>query len=152
MKRNLFILILLLANAAFSQLTKYTFADLEQRSAAEVRFTVIYLSAPWCKFCGMMEQTTFKNDMVINILNDDYHFVAFSSENNDPIRFNGRTYEYHPTGNGIGSHEIITELLSGLEISFPAIIILDKDLNIVFRQTSFIDAEHFITILNKIKS
>jgi len=134
----------------FSQLKDYRFEELESLQKTEQRNTVIFIHTDWCSYCKAMENATFKNEKVIEILNKDFYFAKLNAEEKGNILFAGKIFRYKPTGTNIGFHELATELGTiNKQLSYPAIIILNPKNEIIFQYGGFIGAPRLISILKK---
>jgi thioredoxin-related protein len=119
----------------------------------EKKPVVVFLHTSWCKFCGAMKNTTFKNNEVINLLNKKFYFVSFDVEEKQKVFFRGHTFRYKPTGVNTGVHELAEQLgtIKGT-LSYPAICFLNTDYEIIHQQEGYVAAKKFVFILNKIRS
>lgn len=98
-----------------------------------------------------MKNTTFKNDEVINGLNQKFYFISLDVEEKQDIRFRGHTFTYKPTGANTGVNELAEQLgtING-ELSYPAICFLNAEYKIINQQEGYLAAKGFLSILNKL--
>ena len=96
--------------SGFAQLKNYTFEEAEKLSKENPKPFVIFIHTSWCKYCKMMENSTFKNNDIITILNDNFYFIPFDSESKQEITFNNHTFKFQPHGTNTGIHELATAL------------------------------------------
>ncbi|NGY36775.1 DUF255 domain-containing protein [Flavobacterium sp. XN-5] len=154
MKKSIFILFLfmLAIPSGFTQLKTYSFEEVEQLSVKKPKPIVIFVHTNWCKYCKMMENTTFKNKELIKELNANFYFVELDAENNSDITFNKHIFKYKPTGQKTGVHELATALatING-QIAYPTFSILDVDYSILFQKQSYLKPKDLISILERIK-
>ena len=154
MKKRLLILLIFFwaIPSGFAQLKTYSFEEAEQLAVKNPKPFVVFTHTSWCKFCKMMENSTFKNVEIGNKLNDSFYFIALDAEEKKDIRFNKHTFQYQPTGTNTGIHELATALAtSNNQVSYPTLTILDSDYSIVFQQASYLKAQDLLEILEKIK-
>lgn len=52
----------------------------------------IEFTAKWCGWCKKMEKTTFKEEKVINLLNEEFYAVKIDFDSPDTIEFKGKEY------------------------------------------------------------
>ena len=155
MKKGFFILLIFLwaIPSGFAQLKTYSFEEAEKLSKENPKPIVIFIHTSWCKYCKMMENSTFKNQEVIKLLNSNFYFVSFNVETKDDITFNKHTFRFKPTGHNTGIHELATELATiETKVVYPTITILNPDYSILFQKHSFLNAKSIISILEKMKS
>lgn len=88
-------------------------------------FVDVYTS--WCKWCKVMDQKTFTDPEVIQLLDDQFHVVKFNAEQTDLVNWNGEEYIYQAGGRR-GIHTLAPKLLNG-RLSYPSFAVLDKDRN-----------------------
>jgi len=118
--------------------------------ANESRNIAVFLHADWCKYCKNMEQTTFKNKRVIELLENTYYFISFDGEQKESVNFQGNQFDYIPSGRHYGTHEIATTLGTiDEQLTYPVFVILNAKNDIVFQYASFIDAPTLISILEE---
>jgi len=137
--------------SGFAQLRSYTFEEAEQLSKEKPKPIVVFVHTDWCKYCTMMENSTFKNADVINLLNDKFYFVSFDAETKNDITFNNHIFKFNPTGQNTGIHELATALATvNNQVAYPTITILDSKYSILFQKQSYIKAKELVSILEKI--
>jgi thioredoxin-related protein len=148
----LFLLFLILATASSSaQLKRHTFEEIEQLSKGKPKPIVVFIHTSWCKYCEMMEHSTFKNPAVIKELNDNFYFISFDAETKKDITFNNHTFRFKPTGTTTGIHELATALATiDNQVVYPTLTVLDPDYSILFQRQSYLKTKDLISILEKI--
>ena len=98
MQRLILVLLLMLSSlgrlSAATLLTKYNAAQLDSLLRTKSRNIVVFLYTDWCRFCRAMEQTTFRNESVINGLNEKFYFVVLNAEEKAEIQLQANRREY----------------------------------------------------------
>lgn len=99
-----------------------------------------------------MEQTTFQNQQVIELLNNRYYFISFDGEQKEKVTFRNHLFQYQPTGRNTGTHELATALgtIEG-SLTYPAFIILNSDYEIIFQYNAFLSGQEIVRILKETK-
>lgn len=154
MKKLIFIILIFFwaIPSGFAQLKSYTFEEAEQLSKKNPKPIVVFVHTNWCKYCKLMENTTFKNQEIIATLNDNFYFVALDAETKENITFKNHSFQFIPTGQNTGTHQLANELATvNGKISYPTISILNPDYSIVFQKQSYLKANALFSILEKIK-
>ena len=154
MKNTFFILLILFWTipSGFAQLRTYSFEEAEKLSKENPKPIVVFIHTSWCKYCTMMENSTFKNQDIITLLNEKFYFISFDAEGKNTITFNNHTFKFKPTGLNTGVHELATELATiDTEVVYPTITVLDTDFSILFQKHSYLDSKTLISILEKMK-
>ena len=148
MKKLLILFFLLIANQTFAQLKSHTFEEAEKLSPKNPKPFVIFIHTSWCKYCKMMENSTFKNAEVVKQLNENFYFISFDAETKNEIKFNNRIFKFKPKGNNSGIHELAVALSNQ---TYPTIAILNSDYEILVQIESMTTADDLLQILEKIK-
>lgn len=134
----------------FAQLKTHTFEEAEKLSKENPKPYVVFIHTSWCNYCKMMENSTFKNQEIITILNDNFYFISFDAESKDDIHFNNHTFQFIPKGQNTGIHELATELATiNSQVVYPTVTILKSDFSIIFQKHSFLSGKELLTILKK---
>ena len=157
MQRLILVLLLMLSSlgrlSAATLLTKYNAAQLDSLLRTKSRNIVVFLYTDWCRFCRAMEQTTFRNESVINGLNEKFYFVVLNAEEKAEIIFNGQKFNYKPTGANTGVHELGEKIgrVKG-QVSYPSVCVLNAHGEIMARHAGFISSTDLLSILNATKA
>ena len=138
--------------SGFAQLKMYSFEEAEKLSKENPKPFVIFIHASWCKYCRMMENSTFKNSEIIKLLNTNFYFISLDAESKESIRFNNTVFKFKPKGLNTGIHELATELATiDSQVVYPTLTILNPDFSIVFQKHSFLNVKELLIILGKMK-
>ena len=147
MKKFLILLFILMANRNFAQLKMHTFEEAEKRSVQNPKPFVIFIHTSWCKYCKMMENSTFKNKEVIEQLNENFYFISLDAETKNDITFNNHSFKFKPKGNNSGIHELAASLSNQ---TYPTITVLNPDYMILTQIESMTNAQDLLQFLKKI--
>ncbi|RTY95996.1 DUF255 domain-containing protein [Flavobacterium sp. GT3R68] len=154
MKRLLFIVLIFFCAvpSSVAQLKIYSFEEAEKLSKENPKPIVVFIHTSWCKYCGMMENTTFKKPELITRLNANYYFVSMDAESTNDIVFNNHVFKFKPTGPNTGIHQLATELATiDNNVIYPTTVVLATDFSILFQKHSYLDDRTLLGILDKIK-
>lgn len=152
MKKFLIIAFLFFTFSGFGQIKEYSFSEVENLNKTNPKPTLVFIHTSWCKYCKMMEKATFKNQEVIDFLNENFYFVSLDAEEKSDIVFLNNTFKFKPTGNNTGIHELATELATiENEVVYPTITVLGTDYSILFQKHSLTTAKELLIILQKLK-
>jgi thioredoxin-related protein len=149
----LILLFLIMATSSSSaQLKTHSFEQVEQLSKEKPKPIVVFIHTSWCKYCKMMENSTFKNPAVIKELNDNFYFISFDAETKKDITFNNHTFRFKPTGTTTGIHELATALATiDNQVVYPTLTVLDPDYSILLQKHTYLNAKSVLSILEKKK-
>jgi thioredoxin-related protein len=136
--------------SGFAQLKTYTFEEAEKLSKENPKPYLVFIHTSWCNYCKMMENSTFKNPEIINLLNSDFYFISLDAESKKDIHFNNHKFQFIPKGQNTGIHELVTALATiNSQVVYPTVTILESDFSIVFQKHSFLSGKELIAILKK---
>lgn len=137
--------------SSYAQLKSHSFEEVERLSIEKPKPIVIFIHTSWCKYCKIMENTTFKNQEVASVLNEKFYFVLLDAGTKNDITFNKYTFQFKPTGPNTGIHELAASIatIDG-QLTYPTITILDSSYSILFQKQSYLKAKDLISILEKI--
>jgi thioredoxin-related protein len=138
--------------SSFAQLKTYSFEETEQLSKENPKPIVVFIHTSWCKYCSLMENSTFKNPALIKELNDNFYFISLDAETKQDITFNNHTFRFKPTGTNTGIHELAAALATiNKQIIYPTLTSLDTDYSIILQKHSYLNAKAVLSILEKKK-
>ena len=149
-KKLLILLIFFCTFSGFAQLKTYTFSEAEKLEQQNPKPIFVFIHTSWCKYCKMMENSTFKNPEVVQLLNDNFYFVSLDAEQKNPILFKNNTFRFQPKGQNTGVHELAEELgtVDGA-MTYPTFSILDKNNTILLQISDYTDAKTMIGLLKE---
>lgn len=135
-------------HAETSPLVSYSLQDIDSLQQTGKRNLVVFVYTDWCRYCKAMEQTTFRNSKVVQLLNEQYYFSKLNAEGKQAIVFNGSRFNYKPTGVGTGVHELANYLatIDG-QVNYPSLCILNPSNEVVYRTSGFLSAKDLLKIL-----
>lgn len=108
-------------------------------------FVKIYTQ--WCGPCKMMDKKTLSKTRITEPLARYYYSLALDAESTLPIRFKDSTYTFNPhLGNGV--HNLAVHLGKDAgHLSYPTIVILDENLEVIYRYPSFMSVANLEEVL-----
>ena len=154
MKKNIYLLLLLcfVIPAGFAQLHSVAFEQIDSLQSIQKRKTIVFIQTDWCQYCHAMKNTTFKNETIIKDLNTAFYFVNFNAEEKRTIVFNKTTFQFKPTGNTSGIHELAIALGTvNKQLNFPVLCVLNSENEIIFQNSGYLNPKEFMVILAKLK-
>ena len=60
--------VFLFANTSLAQLKIIEFSKIDSLQKKQPKICVVFIHTNWCKYCALMQNTTFKNDNIIKTL------------------------------------------------------------------------------------
>lgn len=131
----------------YKKINTYSFEQLDSLQKREKRKVLVFVYADWCKYCLLMENKTFKDNRVIDKLNEEYYFITLNTEYKEDITYNNKTFKFIYTGINLGIHEMVLELVKiNNEINYPSICVLDEN-NIIFNHCGYLNSKDILLML-----
>jgi len=129
----------------------YAFGQVDSLMQEEERPLVVFIHTDWCRYCNAMKNTTFQDEAVIELLNENFYFLSLDGEEKRDITFRNYTFSFQPTGNGSGVHQLAAQLgtTDDGELSFPVLVILNPQYEIVFQYSGFLSGKALKKVLKK---
>jgi len=151
MKKYFLILILFISSLVFAQENSNKFPvtiDAENAFTLQKETKkpiVFFFYTDWCKYCFTMKKNTFTDDTIIQLLDDNFHFVLFNAESKNPVKVKNKTFE-----NTSGVHDLVISLASKKGyMSYPSLVILNHKTRIDEQVDTFLSAEQLEELLTK---
>ncbi len=114
-----------------------SFEELATQFKEEQKPVLIFIYTDWCKYCKMQKNTTFKDTFVVTTLNEKYYVLKLNAEREETVSFFGREYTFNQQD---GFHGLATYLgKTDNKLEFPTTLILNKQLEVVFRESSLVN-------------
>ncbi|BFP42331.1 thioredoxin fold domain-containing protein [Flavobacteriaceae bacterium GF1] len=98
----------------------------------------------WCGWCKKMDKDTFQNPEVAQYMQENFYMVKFNAEGKEPIQFDGRTFNYVPSGRR-GYHELAAALLQN-RLSYPTVVFLDENMKMLSPVPGYQKVDPFLQI------
>ncbi len=148
MKPLLFICSMLLLALPKSYSQEVSFSELDSLLVHDPKPVLVFIHTDWCRYCLGMEQVTFTDDEIQQLLNEEVYFVSFDAESEEDIVFRNHRFSFQPSGRGTGVHELAFALGNQKgELSYPTTCILNPEYEIDFQYSGFISARKMKKVL-----
>jgi thioredoxin-related protein len=92
-----------------------------------------------------MDENTLQNPGIASYVNENYYAVRFNAEQKDTILFKGQKFGFVPKGRK-GYNELAAVLAKG-RLSYPTIVYLDEELNLIQPVPGYMDAKAFEVLI-----
>jgi thioredoxin-related protein len=116
-----------------------------QRGPEERKKIMVDIHTERCRWCIIMNDKTYRHPEVVRYVNQHYIAARFNAEDNGPIQYKGKTYNMTRQGKR-NCHELAIEIMRG-RISYPTIVFLDEQLNVIQPLPGYRDAEQYLMVL-----
>jgi thioredoxin-related protein len=121
--------------------------DVLEKSKTEKKKIFIDVYTDWCGWCKEMDKNTFTNEYIVKYLNENFYCVKFNAEQKTEINYKGKTYKFIGQNGARGYHELAAFWLNN-RLSFPTVVILDEEQNVVQPIPGYQDASKMEVILH----
>ena len=142
---------LLLGGFAFAQQSSVSWMEFDALPAAmrqEIRPLIVQVGTPWCNYCKMMDQQVYQNPEIATFIGSHFYPLKLNAESKEEIVFLGKKYSYVPMGPNTGRHQLADILATeNGKVQYPTTIILDRQLQPVFRHAGYLGVEELSEIL-----
>jgi thioredoxin-related protein len=102
----------------------------------------------WCSWCKKMDVATFQQPDIAAYINEHFIPVKFNAEQREEILYQGQAFKYVNYGRR-GYHQLAAELSKSLgKLSYPTIIFLDEEQNVIQPIPGYQDPKSFEVIMN----
>ena len=146
--RNFIYVIVALVSVNISAQNKVDWLSFEEaikKNAKEPKPILIDIYTDWCRWCKVMDDTTYKNDVIIKYINNNYYPVKLNGEGRNDIIYDGKTFKYKSQGRR-GYHELAAALMKG-NMSYPSTVFLNKEKQLLQNVSGYQTKEKFEKIL-----
>lgn len=106
-----------------------TWEEAIEKNKVEKKKIFVDVYTDWCGWCKKMDMSTLSKDKIAIYMNKNYYSVKLDAQHKENITYKGVTYKFVKQNNR-GYHELAAMLLNG-QMSFPSIVFLDEDLNLI---------------------
>lgn len=118
-----------------------SFEEAVEKSKTQKRKIFIDVYTSWCGWCKVMDKNTFSDPNVAKLLNEKFYAVKFNAEQREDIIFRGTTFKFIESGNS-RYHQLAASLLNN-QLSYPTVVFLDEDFNMVHPLQGYRQAPEF---------
>lgn len=124
-----------------------TWEEALELNRAEKKKFLIDVHTEWCTWCKKMDERTFQKENIAKFANENYYAVKFDAEQKEDIIFNNKIYSYVAGFGKKGYHELAEEIMNG-RMSYPTVVFIDEDLNVIQPIPGFQNASTFSMIMD----
>lgn len=119
--------------------------EIEDKLSRMPKYIVIELYTDWCGVCAIQDKKIRKNDELISLLENEFYYVKFNAESGGTFVLNGIKFE-----NKDGKTHEFAKAVFPNSNAFPAWVIMNPNLEIIFQYNGLIDPKDMRSILLKL--
>lgn len=123
----------------------YTIQEAEKLAKANPRPLMIDAYTDWCGWCKKLDQDTFSNPVIAEILNTKFYPVKFNAEGAEPVTFLGM--KFINDGKSGKAHQLAVALMQG-QLSYPNLVFFNEKLQLVTNVPGYRDAKQMEILLS----
>ena len=138
-----FVLTALLANA--QEVNWISFEEALALNEKSPKPILVDLYTDWCGWCKKMDATTYKNDVIVKYINDNYYAVKMDGEGREDITYQGKTFKFVQQGRS-KYHELAAAILKG-KMSYPSTAFFNAEQQLVQTVPGYLTEQRFEKIL-----
>lgn len=113
----------------------------------EPRKMFVDIYTDWCGWCRKLDQTTFIDPHVVKLMNEKYYAVKLDAETKDTINYKGKALINPEPQRKKSIHPLAMGLLQN-RASFPTVVFLDENQQLIQGIPGYLDAKSFYPILS----
>lgn len=122
-----------------------TFEEALEKNKENPKPILVDLYTDWCGWCKKMDKTTYKNDVIVKYINENYYAVKMDGEGKEDINFKGKTYKFVKQGRS-KYHELAAAIMKN-QMSYPSTAFFDAKEQLIQTVPGYLGEEKFEKIL-----
>jgi len=106
---------------------------------------IVDVYTSWCGWCKRMDATTFQDPVIVKYINEKYYAVKLNAERTDTVTLGQQIFINEGKGRR-SPHQLAVALLNG-KMSYPTIVYLDENVDMLSPVPGYVDAKSIEPIL-----
>ncbi len=118
--------------------------EIDNKLSQTPKYIIFELYTDWCGVCAIQHKKIQKNETLKFILDERFYYIRFDAESKETVVFNG-----HEFRNKDKIHDFAKAILPESN-AFPAWIIMNPDLEIIFQYNGLLEPRELEAVLLKL--
>ena len=106
---------------------------------------MIDMYTDWCGWCKKMDKTTYKNQVIVDYINQNFYAIKMDGEGKKDITFKNHTFKFKNEGRR-GYHELAAALMAG-KMSYPTTIFMNQKEELLDKIPGYLDSKTMEKVL-----
>jgi len=150
MKQLLTLLAIFFIMPLYSQGVKWiSIEEAQKLNKITPRKIIIDVYTDWCGWCKRMDNDTYKDPKIVKYINDNYYAVKFNAEQQTPVSFNGKKFEF--VNQGARGYNTFAATILNNQMGYPSTAFINEDLSIIGAVSGYKGVAEFEPLLYYIK-
>lgn len=130
-----------------------TFEEAEKAIKKNPKKVFVDVYTDWCGWCKRLDQATFSDKRVADLMNDEFYAIKFDAQHPDPITLGGKEFANpnfdpkQPKRARNATHQLAQKYRAQ---SYPTVLFLNHKMELVQALPGFRTADQFLPILQQI--
>lgn len=146
--RNIFLVAVFMLSAIAANAQEVNWLSFEEAltlNKKNPKPILVDLYTDWCGWCKRMDATTYKNEVIVKYINDNFYAVKMDGEGKKDITFKGKTFKFVQQGRS-KYHELAAAILNG-KMSYPSTAFFNSEEQLIQTVPGYLAKERFEKIL-----
>ncbi len=146
--RNIFLVAVFILTATVSKAQEVNWLSFEKAlelNKVNPKPILVDLYTDWCGWCKKMDATTYKNEVLVKFINDNYYAVKMDGEGKKDITYQGKTFKFVQQGRS-KYHELAAAIMQG-KMSYPSTAFFNAEQQMIQVVPGYLTKERFEKIL-----
>ena len=113
-----------------AQVNWLSIEEAQERMQEEARMIFVDVYTDWCGWCRRMTNETYAHPVIAEYLNENFYPVKLNAEQEEPIVFQGNTFENENIGQRRATHSFAIALLQG-RMSYPSVAFFNEEMQLL---------------------
>ncbi len=110
---------------SLEDLNKIVEKNIKKDKVKEEKLILVDFYTDWCGWCKKLDQITYRDSAVVDMLNTYFYAVKFDAESRDTVQFANKTYGFKSSGaRGTNEFALAMATREGGRIGYPTMTII----------------------------